>query len=223
MAVFPLPLFILPDGIQRLRIFEPRYLSMVAESVANSATTSGAISTESSTESLLSENDPGLKPRLENQAVPSSGFVISRFDDSLPFKVPNWGTRVEVIDFHAGEDGILVIDVKGMQLVNLSQFYYRTDKLLIANVDMRSHWTEAEKDAEILAISDALQQIFEQHPALAKQYPQPRFDDPIWVCSRFLEVLPLSLNEKEKFIQPNRFHALKTFLYTYLFGNDNKN
>lgn len=28
-AIFPLPLFILPDGYTRLRIFEPRYLNMV--------------------------------------------------------------------------------------------------------------------------------------------------------------------------------------------------
>jgi Lon protease-like protein len=28
-AIFPLPLFILPDGYTRLRIFEPRYLTMV--------------------------------------------------------------------------------------------------------------------------------------------------------------------------------------------------
>ncbi|PMG37172.1 hypothetical protein BCU97_11885 [Vibrio splendidus] len=30
LAVFPLPIFILPGGRQRLRIFEPKYLSMVA-------------------------------------------------------------------------------------------------------------------------------------------------------------------------------------------------
>lgn len=30
LAVFPLPLFILPRGRQRLRIFEPKYLKMVA-------------------------------------------------------------------------------------------------------------------------------------------------------------------------------------------------
>lgn len=30
VAVFPLPIFLLPRGRQRLRIFEPKYLAMVA-------------------------------------------------------------------------------------------------------------------------------------------------------------------------------------------------
>ncbi|WP_404343917.1 LON peptidase substrate-binding domain-containing protein [Pseudoalteromonas mariniglutinosa] len=32
-AIFPLPVFILPSGYTRLRIFEPRYLAMVKESL----------------------------------------------------------------------------------------------------------------------------------------------------------------------------------------------
>ncbi|MBB1417511.1 MULTISPECIES: LON peptidase substrate-binding domain-containing protein [Pseudoalteromonas] len=34
-AIFPLPVFILPSGYTRLRIFEPRYLDMVKESLKN--------------------------------------------------------------------------------------------------------------------------------------------------------------------------------------------
>ncbi|CAM4342577.1 LON peptidase substrate-binding domain-containing protein [Pseudoalteromonas ostreae] len=34
-AIFPLPVFILPNGYTRLRIFEPRYLDMVKESLKN--------------------------------------------------------------------------------------------------------------------------------------------------------------------------------------------
>ena len=34
LAVFPLPIFLLPEGRTRLRIFEPRYIRMVKESAA---------------------------------------------------------------------------------------------------------------------------------------------------------------------------------------------
>ncbi|MFQ3176171.1 MAG: Lon protease-like protein [Psychromonas sp.] len=34
LALFPLPVFLLPEGITRLRIFEPRYKRMVAESMS---------------------------------------------------------------------------------------------------------------------------------------------------------------------------------------------
>lgn len=34
-AIFPLPIFLLPNGYTRLRIFEPRYIDMVKESLKN--------------------------------------------------------------------------------------------------------------------------------------------------------------------------------------------
>ncbi len=34
-AIFPLPVFILPEGVTKLRIFEPRYLTMVKKAVQN--------------------------------------------------------------------------------------------------------------------------------------------------------------------------------------------
>ncbi|WP_372762318.1 LON peptidase substrate-binding domain-containing protein [Pseudoalteromonas sp.] len=36
-AIFPLPLFILPDGYTRLRIFEPRYLTMVKNAIKDNS------------------------------------------------------------------------------------------------------------------------------------------------------------------------------------------
>ncbi len=35
LGLFPLPLFLLPGGITKLRIFEPRYVRLVKESMAN--------------------------------------------------------------------------------------------------------------------------------------------------------------------------------------------
>lgn len=35
LPVFPLPIFLLPDGVTRLRIFEPRYLKMVRMATQN--------------------------------------------------------------------------------------------------------------------------------------------------------------------------------------------
>ena len=34
-AIFPLPIFVLPEGYTRLRIFEPRYLNMVKTALQN--------------------------------------------------------------------------------------------------------------------------------------------------------------------------------------------
>ena len=187
MAVFPLPLFILPNGIQRLRIFEPRYLSMIAE------------------------------------AGERGGFVIARYDNELAFNVPNWGTRVEVIDFHAGKDGILVADVKAIHLVSLDNMVYRNDNLLLADTCYKSHWDRLSSDSSSMALGRLLEQLFEDNDALAQLYGTTHFDRLDWVCARFLEILPLSLNEKEKFIHPSSFEQLTVFLHSVIFGNENIN
>lgn len=187
LAVIPLPLFILPNGIQRLRIYEPRYLSMIA------------------------------------QAGERGGFVIARFDNELAFNVPNWGTRVEVIDFHAGKDGILVVDVKAMHLVSLNNMVYRDDNLLLADTCYKPHWDRLSIDSSSMALGRLLEQLFEDNDALGQLYGTTHFDRLDWVCARFLEILPLSLNEKEKFIHPSSFEQLTVFLHSLIFGNENIN
>ncbi|QYJ84937.1 ATP-dependent protease [Shewanella mesophila] len=187
MAVFPLPLFILPDGIQRLRIFEARYLSMVVE------------------------------------AGERGGFVIARYDSNLAFNVPKWGTRVEIIDFHSDEGGILVVDVKGLNLVDLQTMRYRDDRLLLADSHYRPFWSVATVEPGLSDMGRLLEKLFEKNAALANLYPNPKFENLDWVCARLLEILPLSLNEKEKFIEPSMFDSLKVFLHTFIFGNENIN
>ncbi|MFV7772134.1 MULTISPECIES: LON peptidase substrate-binding domain-containing protein [Shewanella] len=187
LAVFPLPLFILPGGVQRLKIFEQRYINMVA------------------------------------QASRQGGFVIARYDKQFAFNVPNWGTKVEIVDFHTSEDGLLVIDVKAMHLVSLDGFYQQEDGLLMAKSRYRAHWPDDSPLTRSGELGQALQELFAQHPQLAELYPQPQFKQLDWVCARFLEILPLSLNEKEKFILPGSFRQAKSFLDTLILGQDKIN
>ncbi|WP_052813870.1 LON peptidase substrate-binding domain-containing protein [Shewanella sp. cp20] len=191
LSVFPLPLFVLPGGVQRLRIFEQRYLAMVTESMAD----------ESS----------------------GSGFVIARYDKAFDFNVPDWGTKVQIVDFHHGEDGLLVIDVRASHLVSLDRFEMRGDGLLMARCRYRDHWPAQPPSARRGELGQALSELFVQHPPLAQLYPQPEFNRLDWVCARFLEILPLSLNEKEKFILPNSFPQAKSFLDTFILGQDKIN
>ena len=196
LSVFPLPLFVLPGGVQRLRIFEQRYLAMVSESLVS--------------ESMAGESS-------------GSGFVIARYDKTFDFNVPDWGTKVQIVDFHHGEDGLLVIDVRASHLVSLDRFEVRGDGLLMARCRYRDHWPSQPPSARRGELGQALSELFVQHPPLAQLYPQPEFNRLDWVCARFLEILPLSLNEKEKFILPNSFPQAKSFLDTFILGQDKIN
>ncbi len=187
LAVFPLPLFILPGGVQRLRIFEPRYLTMVS------------------------------------QATNGDGFVMARYDKNAMHNVAGWGTRVQIIDFDMDDDGVLVIDVRGQHLVRLEELYSRDDGLLMAKTDYLPHWTCLEAGATATDLATLLKSIFDDNDKLAELYQQVYFDSGEWVCARFLELLPLSLNDKEKFIEPSSYIQLKQFLHTFIFGNEKLN
>ena len=84
-AIFPLPLFILPQGYTRLRIFEPRYLNMV-------------------------------KNALQNEV----SFVLCTFEHDTPFNISAQGCLVDIIDFDQDDNGMLLIDVRASQSVQIN-------------------------------------------------------------------------------------------------------
>jgi uncharacterized protein len=199
LAIFPLPVFLLPSGITRLRIFEPRYLTMISES------------------------------------SDGRGFVIACCEKGSETQLPKWGARVQVIDFF-NTDGVLVVDVQALHLVSLGDIKRKKDGLLIAEVQHLAHWAKLEKPAaggsslerhthkhsseRMKALVSVLKNIVSQHSLLSSLYQHLYLESPQWVCARFLEVLPLSLNEKEKFIEPKALEQTQAFLFTLVLGKE---
>jgi Lon protease-like protein len=104
LPIFPLPVFLLPNGITRLRIFEPRDLKMV------------------------------------KIATKEQGFVITpNYNDTNNSNFV-WGTWVEIINFHQGDNGILEIDVKSNYLVEISSLDKEKDNLLFGDISIIEHW-----------------------------------------------------------------------------------
>ncbi|MDB1125606.1 LON peptidase substrate-binding domain-containing protein [Vibrio algarum] len=186
--VFPLPIFVLPGGMQRLRIFEPKYTAMITN------------------------------------AQNTDGFVIALYRKENGFSVPDWGVHVQIVDFDSGEDGILTVDVLADHMVSLSNFEQQQDGLLIAKTTVISHWSSNQDSASTfdgdsieqvqLKLSTVLQGVFNAHNELNKLYKTQFFDYPNWVCARLLEIIPLSLDEKEKFVQQLEYKQLTTLLST---------
>lgn len=177
MPVFPLPLFILPEGRQRLRIFEAKYISMIG--------------------------------RIQQDNC----FVVARYDKNLSFNIPSWGTLVHIADFHVGEDQILLIDVEAIRLLELTNMTYQNDGLLLAQTRPQPHWdltSVIDKPPEFL--SHALQTLLEKHSHFGDLYPSLSLSRVDWVCARLIEVLPIPLIEKEKFIQSNSLPSLISLL-----------
>lgn len=181
LPIFPLPIFLLAGGMQRLRIFEPKYLSMVAS------------------------------------AALGDGFVISINSKSSPFSIADWGAHVKIVDFDMGSDGVLLIDVHAERLVNLTDVEMQNDGVLVGYVDTLSHWSltyrkKAQNDEGSLSLSQLLKNLFDASSELSHLYKKHYFSYPYWVGARLLEIVPLSLDEKEAFVRHLDFAHLTELL-----------
>ena len=185
-AIFPLPVFLLPGGYTKLRIFEPRYLTMVSDALKQ-----------------------------------EQGFVLCRFEEEAPLNTPSEGIYVEIVDFSQDKGGHLLIDVHAKYRVAISN--PRIDKHDLRHADIREIdqpvWQQR-VDVELgitNEMSDMLVDVFAQHPQIDELYQNKHFNDPIWVASRWLELLPMKDSEKHKVNSSANFEQVVRFLHTVLY------
>ncbi|MBE0366135.1 hypothetical protein PULV_b0879 [Pseudoalteromonas ulvae UL12] len=182
LGVFPLPIFLLPGGVTRLRIFEPRYI------------------------------------RLVKEAITQQGFALSTYNNEPPYNSSEHAAWVDIIDFSTLEDGLLSIDVKAKSLVSLRDFTIEKDQLKKATAKQIEHWSAKENCDKSAALAQELESIFNANPDFSALYQQHEYDNPNWVCARFIEILPLSIQKKYEFIQPNSYGLCLDFLHTLIIG-----
>ena len=176
LPIIPLPIFLLPNGISRLRIVEPRYLKMV-------------------------------KIASEQQ-----GFVIKLVSEQTQTSDPIWGSWVQIINFHQGDDGILEIDVQCQALVTITSTEKEPDGLEFGNVIEQKHWSQELKQAKQQTLSKPLHDLINKNGLLAQLYPWHAKPSENWVVARWLELLPVNLNVKKTFIQQQDFEQARLFV-----------
>ena len=166
VPLFPLSAHLLPGGKLPLRIFEPRYVTMVKDACANNSGFGICM--------LNPQGDIGSNKHI---------FPI--------------GTYAKVVDFDLLPDGMLGITVEGMYCFNILAIQTEKNGLRIGECEVLHEW-QASADTSVLgALTERLQEIFDKYPELQSLHPLPRFDDPIWVIYRWLELLPIEPKEKQ--------------------------
>ncbi|AWL12654.1 hypothetical protein HMF8227_02201 [Saliniradius amylolyticus] len=107
------------------------------------------------------------------------------------------GTYVNVVDFDMLRDGMLGITVEGQRLFHMEQFTTQSDGLRIGQCHWLDMWQANLPEESINPLVKKLKQTFSRYRELAELYEQPRFDDPQWVVSRWLELLPVDAEQKQ--------------------------
>ncbi|GAC18827.1 LON peptidase substrate-binding domain-containing protein [Paraglaciecola arctica] len=111
------------------------------------------------------------------------------------------GTYVKVIDFDLLDDGFLGVIVEGQKCFEIMSITTETDELRIGKCIWLAEWSTQSTEQSIAPIDERLMDVFDKYPELQSLYQNPKFNDPIWVIYRWLELLPVDAEKKQQFLQ----------------------
>ena len=138
-ALFPLSVNVLPGAYLPLQIFEPRYIDMVSECLANS---------EGFCIVLFKDEE-----KEEN-------------NEFLPYH--NIATYVEIVDFNKLDNGLLGITVQGKYKIRIEEAWKQQDELLLGKIEkINEEDDNLSNEPEYLDLWNMVKEIT-NHPEIKK-------------------------------------------------------
>ena len=171
-ALFPLSVNVLPGAYLPLQIFEPRYIDMVSECLANS---------EGFCIVLFKDDE-----NEENNEV-------------LPYH--DIATYVEIVDFNKLDNGLLGITVQGKHKIRIEDVWKQEDELLLGKIEkINEEDDNLSNDPEYLDLWNMVKEIT-NHPEIKKLNLDLDLKSSISVCYILASVLPLRPQEKQTILE----------------------
>jgi len=110
------------------------------------------------------------------------------------------GTRVSIVDFDQGDDGLLHITAKGIEEFNILTYSANEDGLIIGEVAPIVRGAATPMEPPFEELSQKLKIIL-NYLESDSRFPETHLDDADWVIHRLLEVLPLENDAKFELLQ----------------------
>ena len=171
-ALFPLSVNVLPCAYLHLQIFEPRYIDMVSECLANS---------EGFCIVLFKDDE-----NEENK-------------EYLPHH--NIATYVEIVDFNKLDNGLLGITVQGKYKIKIEDVWKQEDELLLGKIEkINEEDDNLSNEPEYLDLWNMVKEIT-NHPEIKKLNLDLDLNSSISVCYILASVLPLRPQEKQTILE----------------------
>jgi Lon protease-like protein len=167
LPLFPLNTVLFPQGPLPLRIFEPRYVDMVKRCMREGSCFGVVL--------LQGGGETG----------PIDGIA-------------EIGTTARIVDFNLLPDGLLGLTCRGERRFRVLRCWRLDDGLNMGEVE----WVDDPAAAPVAVppehrhLADVLRRVL---PELGEVYAgiEPRFDDAAWVGARLVEIMPISLADKQ--------------------------
>ena len=176
LPLFPLQTVLFPDGLLELKIFETRYLDLMARCMREQVPF-GVVALRSGGETARS----------------AAGTSVSLFDV---------GTLAGLIEVDSPETNILLVRCRGGQRFRLGAVRQEPDGLWVGDAapvaDDPAVAPSATHANVVKSLVDAVATLSAQG---AEPFLQPhRFDDAGWVANRWCEILPLPIDAKHRLL-----------------------
>ena len=185
VPLFPLNTVLFPGGPLPLRIFEPRYLTMV----------SGCVRNDTQFGVLL------IRDGAETGAATTHEV----------------GTLARISDWYQGSDGLLGVTAIGEQRFRVISSHRESNGLNIGVVEVLPDEPPMQVPEEFRAMPNILAGVLDDLGRLYESLER-HMDDAAWVTSRFVEILPLDLEQKQQCLENSnveeRLHIVQKMLYS---------
>ena len=163
LPLFPLSGVLLPFGSVALKIFEPRYLDLVRDSM-KSTTPFGVVWIRQ-----------GAEIAQRGRASPELG---------------DYGTCARIVDWDQLPNGLLGITIEGGERFDLFETQTRSNGLVVGQVEQHPAMTSAPLSETWLPLLDVLRSL-ETHPHVERMNLRVDYNDAWQVAYTLLQLLPL--------------------------------
>ncbi len=176
LPLFPLQAVLFPGGLLRLKVFEARYLDLIGRC-------------------LRSREPFGVVCLKQGSEV--------RGVDSEPVRFESIGVLARLAEVDAPQPGILRVSCTGEQRFAAAQPHQRPDGLWCAQVRMLAADAPLAPPAELAQTVAALSNAIEALQAQGQvPFAEPyRLDEAGWVANRWCELLPISLQARQRLME----------------------
>jgi len=175
LPLFPLQTVLFPDGLLSLKVFEARYLDLMA--------------------TCMREQRPfGVVALLR-------GNEVRRAGDAVAFE--STGVLAELIEVDSAQPGILLLRCRGTQRFEVLGTRQQADGLWLARTGLLPGDETVAPGAALLdTVRGLANAIASLKSKGTEPFEAPfRFDSAGWVANRWCEILPISLAAKQRLME----------------------
>jgi len=153
--------------------------------------------------------------RCMKEDAPFGVLLIRDGDEAGPATTYEVGTLARVTDWYQGSDGLLGITAMGGERFRLNSAERQADGLNVGEVELlpavEPMALPEEHQSLIPILESVLNDLGRLYEGLERQY-----DDAVWVAWRFVEILPIDLDEKQALLENDDIPACLRLIETVL-------